>query len=185
MIVNCNRLKELDAIRGLAAIFVLLYHYTDRYYQIYHAENKLPFSVEFSHYGVQAFFIVSSFVIFITFIIVSIFSLPGRETTIFEFIVNLSMIHTQFAINSVDGVYWTLLYELKFYFLMLMLFTLKGLNRIEFIALILMISTLLIHFFVLSGNLLYKILRELFILDYISFLLVELCFIKFIQEVNL
>lgn len=202
-----NRLHELDAIRGLAALSVVLYHYTYRYYEIYPNENKLPFSFEYGHYGVQAFFIVSGFVIFmtlqkttrtfdfishrfirlfptywisvfITFAAVSIFSLPGRETTVLEFFANLSMVHTQFGINGVDGVYWTLLYELKFYFLMLLLFIFKFLNKIETIGVILLSGIVIAYFFGIEHSVYYKISNQLFILDYISYFISGIMFYK-------
>lgn len=60
------RILELDAVRGLAAFAVVLYHYTTRYdLKVGHASAPL-FEVPFGHYGVELFFLLSGFVIFMT-----------------------------------------------------------------------------------------------------------------------
>ena len=61
-----KRILELDALRGLAALAVVLYHYTTRYeLKVGHTSAPL-FSVPFGHYGVELFFLLSGFVIFMT-----------------------------------------------------------------------------------------------------------------------
>jgi peptidoglycan/LPS O-acetylase OafA/YrhL len=112
-----QRYSELDTIRGIAALMVVLYHYSVRYeYPV----NPL-ISFDIGKYGVQLFFIVSGFVIILTLnktahaidfivfrfsrlypaywvaIIVTfstayLFTLPGREVGIDASIINLSMI---------------------------------------------------------------------------------------------
>ena len=57
-----GRLVELDALRGIAAVVVVLYHLT--YWN--DAAGQAPFSVFWGHYGVELFFIISGFVIFMT-----------------------------------------------------------------------------------------------------------------------
>ena len=53
---------ELDALRGMAAMAVVVFHYTTR------ARNNgvQLFDFEIGHYGVQLFFCVSGFVIYWT-----------------------------------------------------------------------------------------------------------------------
>ena len=58
------RIKELDAFRGIAAMAVVLYHYTTRYNQIFDTSSKLNLS--FGWLGVPLFFILSGFVIHLT-----------------------------------------------------------------------------------------------------------------------
>lgn len=57
-------------------------------------------------------------VIFTSFFIL----LWGRQTpmvfTLNEFLINLTMLQKLFDVKNIDGVYWTLIYELKFYFAM-------------------------------------------------------------------
>ncbi|MDF1798769.1 MAG: acyltransferase [Planctomycetota bacterium] len=61
-----SRILELDAVRGLAAFAVVLYHYTTRYdHKVGHASAPL-FEVPWGHYGVELFFLLSGFVIFMT-----------------------------------------------------------------------------------------------------------------------
>ena len=57
---------ELDALRGIAAFSVVLFHYTARYDSIYGHSNRLLFKFNYGHLGVNLFFIISGFVIFMT-----------------------------------------------------------------------------------------------------------------------
>jgi peptidoglycan/LPS O-acetylase OafA/YrhL len=61
-----NRFLELDALRGIAVFLVLLSHYTWAY--DYHFQSLSEHSFHFSHgeFGVQVFFMISGFVIFMT-----------------------------------------------------------------------------------------------------------------------
>lgn len=146
-----SRILELDALRGLAAFAVVLYHYTTRYSDLYGYANPPAFDFPLGHYGVQLFFVVSGFVIFltlnnckhpadfvvsrfarlypvywaavaITFTTVTFFGLAGREATPLEALANLTMLQGFVKIPDVDGVYWTLKWELVFYFWALMIF---------------------------------------------------------------
>ena len=60
------RLLELDALRGLAALAVVLFHYTVYYGKtVDHADNPW-FRFSYGHYGVMLFFMISGFVILMT-----------------------------------------------------------------------------------------------------------------------
>ena len=61
------RLEGLDALRGIAAMSVMLYHYTSRYGWWLRVPPPRP-SLDFPHgnFGVELFFIISGFVIFMT-----------------------------------------------------------------------------------------------------------------------
>jgi peptidoglycan/LPS O-acetylase OafA/YrhL len=160
-----SRLVELDALRGIAAMMVVAFHFTARYQAIYGHSAALWFDVSWGHLGVDLFFIISGFVIFMTlkrttdardflvsrfsrlypgywvalistYVIVSLFSLPGREVSIFDAVVNFSMIQYWLKIPNVDSVYWTLTLELSFYAIMLSFFQLRWLNRIERLAIV-------------------------------------------------
>jgi len=65
-----NRLASLDALRGLAALGVVLFHYLPYYDRLYGHQFELPALLEsvllFGRYGVHLFFILSGFVIFMT-----------------------------------------------------------------------------------------------------------------------
>ena len=157
-----NRLVELDAIRGLAALAVVVYHYFFHFDELYgHSDLPVAWSLG-GQAGVQLFFMVSGFVIYwslhnirnpmdfvvsrfsrlypgywlgvaLTFTIVSIWSLPNREVALLDAIVNLTMFQEFFGIPNVDGVYWTLAVELKFYVAMLAIYSLGQLQKAEWI----------------------------------------------------
>lgn len=206
-----NRLEVLDSLRGLAALFVVLYHYTTRYYDFYKVEKDYQLSFTYGNYGVEVFFIISGFVIFLTlsktktsldfivnrfirlfptywisvtltFIIISQFSLPGREVSILEYIINLSMIHLEFRINSVDGVYWTLLYELKFYVLMLLLYHFNLLKKINYLSLFILVVIVFLNMFSLNETILFKILNKIFIFNYIHLFISGIMFYKIMKK---
>jgi len=65
-----SRLASLDALRGLAALGVVLFHYLPYYHKLYGHEFALPAMLEttllFGRYGVHLFFMLSGFVIFMT-----------------------------------------------------------------------------------------------------------------------
>lgn len=148
---SSGRLSQIDALRGIAALSVVWFHYTTRFGQLY-PQAQLPWlSFPAGHFGVNLFFMISGFVIFMTLnkthrgidFLVSRFSrlyptywaaialtmlvthtlgLPGRETSISHALVNMLMFHGALGVPHVDGAYWTLEVELIFYCGMALLF---------------------------------------------------------------
>ena len=156
------RLVELDALRGLAALAVTLFHVTSRYDVVYGHNGTPLFGVPWGHFGVQLFFAISGFVIFMTLrrtkrpmdfavsrfsrlypaywaaiLVTTLAMLPGElpELSRPAWVIgaNLTMVHGLFDIPSVDEVYWTLLVELAFYGCMFALYMARQLDRIELI----------------------------------------------------
>jgi peptidoglycan/LPS O-acetylase OafA/YrhL len=176
--VKSDRFLELDALRGVAIFSVLLFHFTTRYNQIYGHTNP-TFQFPIGRYGVYLFFIISGFVtimaleriekpldfiifrfsrlypaywfaVLLTFSIVGIFSLPGREVSISDAIINLSMFQKWFNVPYVDGTYWALSIFLSFYIIMLIFYKLKLIKHIELVSIIwllLILSRLLLERF--------------------------------------
>ncbi|GGE52693.1 acyltransferase [Streptosporangium jomthongense] len=70
MIASQTRLGSLDALRGLAALGVVLFHYLPYYNELFGHSFRLPQlltdTLLFGRYGVHLFFILSGFVIFMT-----------------------------------------------------------------------------------------------------------------------
>ena len=152
-----QRLLQLDGLRGLAALSVVLFHYTTRFDSTFKHSEPLAISFPYGHLGVQLFFVISGFVIFMTlerskspldFVVsrlsrlfptywtavlmswglLALMALPGFQPTWTQVIANFSMAHELFGIDSIDGVYWSLGVELIFYVWMLLLW-LTGLLR--------------------------------------------------------
>jgi len=63
---NRKRLVEVDALRGLAALAVVLIHYLDRFDELHDHATEPLFWVPWGARGVQVFFVISGFVIFMT-----------------------------------------------------------------------------------------------------------------------
>lgn len=157
---SSSRLVEVDALRGLAALAVVLFHYTTRFTQLFEPVALPTFSFPDGHYGVNLFFIISGFVIFmtlektsrpmdfvvsrfsrlfpaywvaivLTFSITHLLGLPGKLVDLTAAFGNLIMIHGLFRIPHVDGVYWTLEVELLFYCGMFLLYRFRRLHLIH------------------------------------------------------
>jgi len=202
------RQLSLDGLRGIAAFSVVIYHYFYRIDEIYGiGSNEMDWTY-FGKFGVHLFFMISGFVIFmsisketkpinfiisrfsrlypayffaviITFTIVYIFGLQGREVKIFDALLNLLMFQEFLGIPHVDGVYWTLTVEITFYFWCLILILLK---KTELLTLMLF-SFLFLSFTseVLPENI-YKIIGKLFLINYISFFLLGIVTYKLKKE---
>src|SRR5689334_5092656 len=60
-----KRLLELDALRGIAVLGVMFFHYTTLYMSAYDPTPTL-FDFCFGQHGIHLFFIISGFVIYMT-----------------------------------------------------------------------------------------------------------------------
>lgn len=163
-----NRILELDALRGIAAIFVVVFHYT----------MGNPFAFNQGGTGVDLFFIISGFVISLTiaktkswkdfivnrfsrlfptyWIIVSFTAtlriLNGETVTLSRYLINLTMFQSYFKVDDIDWVYWTLLVEMCFYFFMILLFVTKALKNIEYIGLTILAIIILLNIPFVENN---------------------------------
>lgn len=155
-----QRLGEIDALRGLAALAVVLFHYTTQYQNLFPSAAQASVSAPWGYLGVNLFFIISGFVIFmtldrtrrpmdfvvsrfsrlfpshwlaiaLTFTVVSLFGLPGKDVTLPQALANTVMLHGFAHVPHVDGVYWTLEVELLFYIAMYMLYRFGKLSSVH------------------------------------------------------
>lgn len=156
---SAGRLVQLDALRGVAAMAVVLYHLSTRYNELFAPAVPASWSLPDGHLGVNLFFIISGFVIFmtiertrrpmdfvvsrfsrlfpaywcaivVTFVVTQAMALPIKTVTAAEAAGNLLMLHGYLGIPHVDGVYWTLEVELMFYIGMYALWRSGRLHRI-------------------------------------------------------
>lgn len=163
---HAERFHELDLLRGVAALWVVAFHYLREYHVLYGDPNA-----GFPHFpdgigGVKLFFLISGFVIFmtlersatgrefvvsrvsrlypaywtavlITFTVGYLWPLPDQTGySLSQLAVNLSMLQAYFYVPAVDGAYWSLAVELSFYVVMLALFELGLLKHIRIVSFI-------------------------------------------------
>lgn len=160
-----DRIYELDVLRGIAALAVVFYHLTTRYTQIY-GRGEINYFLNFPYgkLGVDLFFIISGFVIYmtlnntnsikdfavkrivrlypayiaaviLTFSITSCYGLSDRSVSFIHAMINLTMLQGFLpGVPHVDNAYWTLTFELIFYSFIATVFALKLTKRIEYIA---------------------------------------------------
>lgn len=164
MIQKSNvRITELDSLRGIAAIAVVLFHYTTNYRNKFDLDFSKSYDFQYGHYGVQLFFLISGFVIFmsiqnvktagefiykrflrlfptywfslsLSILALFLFPIPGFQFSTKEIIFNYTMFQGVFKIRNVDGSYWSLLPELFFYIQMAILIKFKIISKINYIA---------------------------------------------------
>src|SRR5579871_3621521 len=72
------RLHGLDALRGFAGLSVVIYHFVREYSVTFEDGDVAPWMDRYAHYGVEIFFIISGFVMFLTL---------GRSPSLGRFIV--------------------------------------------------------------------------------------------------
>ena len=51
--INNTRNLNLDFVRGVACLLVLLYHYTFRFFEVINQDNPWPVQVSFGYMGVS------------------------------------------------------------------------------------------------------------------------------------
>lgn len=147
-----HRYKELDALRGIAALLVVFFHFT-----MNRTQAALGFNLGIT--GVDLFFIISGFVIYMSLNNVSSGSefVINRFTRLFptywtcvtitfvgqiflklaynvitieqisfaQYLPNMTMLQYYLKIPDLDGPYWTMIIELLFYGFMLSLYKVK------------------------------------------------------------
>ena len=175
------RLEELDALRGIAAMLVVFFHYTM-------AMPSKSIFWELGVTGVDLFFIISGFVIYMSiknetsarrfllkrffrlfptyWIIVTFTSLlyfiPGHlievPMSLERYLYNLTMFQSYFDVPDIDGPYWTMIIELLFYFIIALLLFLKKM------AYIMPVGYFLLSLILINELIIQPIDRELFTL---------------------
>lgn len=203
-----QRVLELDALRGIAALGVAVFHCTDHFGN--EVGHLVPPSFGFpaGNYGVQLFFLISGFVIFMTLertraamdFVVSRFSrlfpaywaaialtatiiytigMPQQKLAGWDLVMNVTMIQQFLGREHLDGSYWTLQIELFFYIQMLFWFSTRQLHRIRWIIGAWLLVSLAAGLYEKSvGHPFSYSLRELLILRHIPFFAIGILFYR-------
>lgn len=157
---HSRRLSELDALRGIGALCVLVFHYSTRFHELFPQAAHVPFSFPGGNYRVLLFFTISGFAIFFSLdrissvadfavnrfarlypaYIVAMLLTLGIEYAAHAsrlligpgaILANMTMLQGFAFIPEVDGAYWTLTVEIAFYFCMIALWRFGGVRRLE------------------------------------------------------
>jgi len=167
---NKLRIAAIDSFRGIAALSVI----------IFHIFNHLGYNFfNYGLTGVDLFFMISGFVIFltldktdnwksfvagrvarlypvywacVTITAILIFSQTGLAFDLPKvYLFNLTMFQNYFKVGHLDFPYWTLVVEMQFYMLMLLLFISSLLKKIEWVAGIISLLTLVYATFIYAN----------------------------------
>ncbi|MGC5049174.1 acyltransferase family protein [Micrococcus porci] len=143
------RFRELDGLRGIAALAVVFSHYTGAHNSHYPQDPAAFHDAAWGAAGVQLFFI-SGFVIFMSarradrpsdfaisraarlyppywislvfaVVLLLLHPVPGFPFTWGQALVNLTMVQRWVGVDNVVDVYWTLAVEMQFYVIILIL----------------------------------------------------------------
>jgi peptidoglycan/LPS O-acetylase OafA/YrhL len=157
------RLTQVDGLRAIAALSVVAFHYTTRFNQLFLHTSPTHVEVPFGYLGVNLFFAISGFVIYmtldrsqvpldfvvsrfsrlfpsywaaviLTWIVVSAVGLQAYEVSWKAAAFNLTMLQAFFSVPDVDGVYWSLQIELLFYIWMLVLWVTGALRFAAYVC---------------------------------------------------
>lgn len=163
-----SRFEELDALRGLAAIMVVFFHFTM-------GRNQADLGFKLGTTGVDLFFIISGFVIllslehveksgqfiinrisrlyptywasatitFSTLLAYGIYKMDFSNVSVVQYLGNMTMFQFYLKIPNLDGPYWTMIIEILFYILMVIIFKFKLLKYLNSIGVVLTILIVL------------------------------------------
>ncbi len=202
--IQSNRFQELDALRGIAALMVVFFHFT-----IGRPEAKLGFKLGTT--GVDLFFIISGFVIFMsltkvktsvdfiinrvsrlyptywvsvtfTFVLILIASIYKDDgllkTNIIHYLGNMTMFQFYLRIPNLDGPYWTMIIEMIFYIGILLLFHFKQLKYLNIIGITLSILVVILGLFFYNNPIIKNSLAFIPLLKYIPLFFAGTVFYK-------
>lgn len=160
-----NRVYEIDLLRFLAALSVVLFHYTFRGYAA-DGMSIMPYPLlapyaKYGFLGVQLFFMISGFVILmtaqggslkkfvisrivrlypafwacctITFLVTLMLGAGRYAASLQTYLVNMTMTSQFVHQPDIDGVYWSLFVEMRFYVLIGLILLFRKMARIELI----------------------------------------------------
>ena len=157
-----DRINEIDLLRFLAVMAVVIFHYAFRGYAS-DGMSIMPYPLaplaKYGYFGVHLFFLISGFVILmtasngslrqffvsrfarlypafwacctITFIATALIGAPRYTASIGQYLVNMTMMSDFLHVGSIDGVYWSLFVELRFYAFIAVLLMIGKIRKAE------------------------------------------------------
>ena len=158
-----GRANEIDSLRFVAAISVLLFHYAFRGVA---ADGLSPMPLpalatgaRYGYLGVELFFMISGFVILmtasrddvrsfvisritrlypafwccctVTFVATLLFGGTLYQASLGQYLINMTMLSGFVGVPAIDGSYWSLFVELRFYGFVALILLARQLHRIE------------------------------------------------------
>ncbi|HFC9253834.1 acyltransferase family protein [Enterococcus faecium] len=180
---------ELNWLRGFAALIVMLFHYTQRYTELFTSNIDFFVRITWGAAAVNVFFILSGFL--------GIYSLNTKDSVLkylkkkihrlypvywmcllisvlFQFffmdnrfvgwkvlLINFTMFQDFIGVPSVDGAYWTLAYELRFYIFIGVVLFMKKTNKIKLLTIMWVIFSAIISILEYDTNI-FRIIDKLF-----------------------
>ena len=173
------RYYEIDLLRFMAALAVVLFHFT---FRGFHGDHLSPIEYpelgsvfKYGYLGVEFFFVISGYVVLLSaqgktlgqfftsrvmrlfpaywvvcticFVVVRLFGpavhAPGwsplLDAPLKGYLYSMTMLQSFFGVHDLDGVYWTLGYEISFYFLIAVCLTFGWLKRTERVMAVLVV----------------------------------------------
>ncbi len=168
------RLQTIDIVRGIAALAVVLFHYSVVMPRFVIGVETIPPVMRYGFYGVHLFFVVSGFVILmtleqsgprkflisrfarlypvywlvcgLTFGIMTGTAVYDYPVSFNEFLINLTMLQDYLRVVPVDGAHWSLAYELGFYIFLFTIFCLRLGGLVPFLPGYMVFGSILFYF---------------------------------------
>ncbi|MEY2816830.1 MAG: hypothetical protein RL275_293 [Chloroflexota bacterium] len=174
------RINEIDLLRFIAAIAVVIFHYAFRGYAA-NDMTTMPYPLlsryaKFGYLGVNLFFMISGFVILmtasegslrkflvsrfvrlyptfwlccsVTFIMTLLLGGERFSATTYQYLINLTMFSEYFYVEPIDGAYWSLFFELKFYILIGIILIIKKIDWIQLFLILWLSATIYLEYFI-------------------------------------
>ncbi|MBD5356431.1 MAG: acyltransferase [Bacteroides sp.] len=97
------------------------------------------------------------------------------KVTIYEYLINLTMMPGMFKIKFIDGAYWTMAYEIKFAILYSIILMIRNIYLRKTLLISWIIISIISSLWITSDNYFFKFLRVFLIVDWIQVFIIGIC----------